>query len=287
MTVASIDRKSTKAEIAASLGVSRSSLYYQPKKPDQDLVTKKQIEAVMAEHTSYGHRRIALELGLNKKKIRRVMKKFNLKPYRRRVKKPVKPGDVNKPIVSYQNLIKRIVAFWLNHIWVADFTYLPWQGKFIYLATVMDLFSREVIGYAVSIKHDHWFCLEALEMALIRTDAQPNYHHSDQGSEYDSVDYLKRLIENKIDISMSQKGSPWENGFQESFYAQFKVDLGRPDQFDTLAELSEAIYLQIYYYNHHRIHTSLKMSPFKFRNQYLKSININQKTNPQQLRQSV
>jgi len=287
MMTGNSNRRSTKIEIATSLGLSRSSLYYQPKKPAQDLATKKLIEMALAKHKSYGHKRIALELGMNKKKVRRVMKKFNLKPYRRRVNQPVKAQDINKPIVSYQNLIKAVVAERPNQIWVADFTYLPWQGRFIYVATVMDLFTREVIGYAVSSKHDRWFCLEALAMAIIRTNSQPEYHHSDQGSEYDSEDYLKRLTENKISISMSQKASPWENGFQESFYAQFKVDLGRPDQFETLGELTEAIYLQIHYYNHQRIHTSLKMSPIKFKNQYLKSNNINRKTNPQQLRQSV
>ena len=287
MTITNPARKSTKIEVATSLGVSRSSLYYQPKKPEQDLATKTLVESVMAKHKSYGHKRIALELKINKKKIRRIMKKFNLKPYRRRVSKPVKPEDINKPAVSYQNLIKDITVDRPNQIWVADFTYLLFKGQWLYLATVMDLFTREIIGYAVSEYHDRFMCLEALEMAFIRTQAVPIYHHCDQGSEYDSADYLQELLNHQILISMSQKGSPWQNGFQESFYSQFKVDLGRTDQFETKAELIEAIYLQIHYYNNQRIHTSLKMSPVKFKNQYLKSIKNKQKTNLQQLRQSV
>ncbi len=279
-----IKKKSTKTEIAKSLGVSRQSLYYKPKKPDRDLKTKNLILKVMARHKSYGHKRIATELQINKKKILRVMKKFNLKPYRRRVKRFVKPDDINKLPTIYENLIKEVIPDKPNLIWVADFTYIPLQGKFIYLATIMDLFTREIVSFAVSKTHDRFMCLDALKMALMRTKAGPKYHHSDQGSEYDSEDYISKLIENQIMISMSNKGAPWENGFQESFYSQFKVDLGRPDQFETLGELIEAIYLQINYYNTSRIHTSLKTNPAKFREQYqLKSL----KTNSQSLRQFV
>ena len=279
-----IQKKSTKTEIAKSLGVSRQSLYYKPKKPDKDLETKKIILKVMAEHKSYGHKRIAMELAMNKKKIRRVMKKFNLKPYRRRTKRFTKPDDVNKLPTIYENLIKEIIPDRPNLIWVADFTYIPFQGKFVYLATIMDLFAREIIGFAVSQTHDRFMCLDALQMAFMRTKSKPKYHHDDQGGEYDSEDYLQKLINNQIMISMSAKGCPWENGFQESFYSGFKLDLGRPDQFETLGELIEAIYLQINYYNTSRIHTSLKTNPVTFREQYqFKSLKINS----QSLRQLV
>jgi transposase InsO family protein len=283
-----ITKKSTKTEIAKSLGISRASLYYKSKKPDKDLKTKKLIEAVMSKHRSYGHKRIALELSMNKKKILRVMKKFNLKPYRRRTKRFIKPEDINKPSVICENLIKDIIPDQPNFIWVADFTYIYWQGRFIYLATIMDLFTREIIGFTISKTHDRFMCLDALHMAFTKTKSKPVYHHSDQGSEYDSQYYIEKLIENQIFISMSKKGSPWENGFQESFYSQFKVDLGRPDQFETLGELIEAIYLQINYYNTSRIHTSLKTNPVKFREQYhLKNLTKEQITNPQLLRQLV
>jgi transposase InsO family protein len=279
-----IKKKSTKTEIAKSLGISRQSLYYKPKKPDCDLETKKLILKVMAKHKSYGHKRIAIELAMNKKKILRVMKKFNLKPYRRRTKRFIKPDDINKPATSYYNLIKYFIVDRPNLVWAADFTYIPFQGKFLYLATIMDLFTREIIGFAVSQTHDRFMCLDALKMAFMKTKSRSIYHHSDQGSEYDSDDYTSELNENKIIISMSAKGHPWENGFQESFYSQFKVDLGQPDQFETLGELIEAIYLQINYYNTSRIHTSLKTNPAKFREQYqLKSLKINS----QSLRQLV
>jgi len=284
MIAKDITKKSTKTEIAKSLGVSRQSLYYKPKKPDRDLETKNLILEVMAKHKSYGHKRIAIELQMNKKKILRIMKKFNLKPYRRRTKRFIKPDDINKLPTAYENLIKYFIVDKPNLVWAADFTYIRFQGSFIYLASIIDLFTREIIGFGVSQTHDRFLCLAALQMAFTRTKTKPTYHHGDQGSEYDSEDYISELNENKIIISMSAKGHPWENGFQESFYSQFKNDLGRPDQFETLGELIEAIYLQINYYNTSRIHTALKTNPVKFRQQYqFKRL----KTNSQSLRQLV
>lgn len=268
-------QKITKTALAVSLGVSRQSLYYKPCRPAKDLLIKNQIKEVLKEHPSYGHKRVALELKINKKKVLRVMKKFNLKPYKRRIKKPNKPDDLGRLPTIYQNEIKNICPIKPNIIWVADFTYIKFQNRFIYLAAIMDLFTREIIGFSVSLKHDRFLVLETLEMALIKTRTNPVYHHSDQGSEYDSDDYTQKLKENGIIISMSKKGHPWENGYQESFYSQFKVDLGRPDQFETLGELIEAIYLKINYYNTRRIHTSLKMSPVKFREQFdLKTLSL-------------
>lgn len=279
------ENKLTKTTLAKQLGVSRQSLYYQPLKPVQDLAVKMEIETVLSNHPAYGHKRVALELGINKKKALRIMKKFGLKPYKRRLKRPRKINDLNKPPTAYQNLIKDVAVTGLNQIWVADFTYIKFQNKFIYLATVMDLFTREILGWNISGSHDRFLVAGALNMALIRTKTAPSYHHSDQGSEYDSYDYVKLLENNKIQVSMSTKGHPWENGFQEAFYSQFKVDLGHPDQYSTWGELIEAIHLQINYYNRERIHTSLKTSPIKFREQYLlKALTI---SSPKRQRQFV
>jgi putative transposase len=270
------EKKLTKAALSRQLGVSRQSLYYQPLKPIQDLVTKMEIESVLAKHPSYGHRRVALELSINKKKALRIMKKFELKPYKRRTKHPRKKDDLGRAPAGYPNLIKGICPTCPGVIWVADFTYIRFQGKFIYLATVMDLFTREVLGWSISGSHDRYLVMAALRMALTKTKTTSIYHHSDQGSEYDSYDYVKMLEGNHIQVSMSAKGHPWENGYQESFYSQFKLDLGRPDQYRTWGELIEAIHLQINYYNHDRIHTSLKTSPVKFREKYLeKTLIIN------------
>jgi len=262
------EKKLTKTNLAKQLGVSRQSLYYQPLKPLQDLAVKMEIETVLSSHPTYGHKRVALELKINKKKALRIMKKFDLKPYKRRVKRPKKSDDINRVPAVYQNIIKDFCPIRPNVVWVADFTYIRFQGKFIYLATVMDLYTREILGWTISGNHDRFLVISALRMALERTNLAPKYHHSDQGSEYDSYDYVKILETNKVEISMSAKGHPWENGFQESFYSQFKLDLGLPDQYSTWGELIEAIHLQVNYYNKQRIHTTLKTSPIKFREQY-------------------
>jgi len=289
MMIADPQNKLTKTELAKSLGISRSSLYYRPQGPVRDLIVKRKILAVLATYPSYGHRRIAIELGFNKKRIRRIMKKFNIKPYRRRPKRPVKKDDLGQPAVIYQNVIKNLVVAKPNLVWASDFTYLSFKREFIYLSTIIDLFTREIVGWNVSQKHDANLVLGALEMALNKTKKAPCYHHSDQGSEYRSIIYINRLKENHTIISMSAKGHPWENGFQESFYSQFKLDLGEPNRFAALGELIEEIYLTMHKYNTKRIHTQLKTSPRTFRNQYLlrETLKSLKNINFQTLRQSV
>lgn len=259
----------TKKELALKLGVSVSSLYYKPKRDMLDLEIKSQIEAVLIPHPTYGHKRIALELKLNKKRILRVMKKFNIKPYRRRSKKLVKKDDLNKPVTHHQNLIENICPIRPGIVWVSDFTYIKFHDKFIYLATIMDLYTREIVGVNISRFHNKELILGALVNA-IQNYSPPQILHSDQGSEYDSNDYDNLCNQLSIQISMSRKSSPWENAFQESFYSHFKVQLADIDRFDTLGELVEELYQSIFYYNNKRIHSALKMSPLQFKELYYK-----------------
>lgn len=233
----------TKTEIAKSLGISRAMLYYQHKRPAMDEEIKRQIESVLADQPSYGHKRLALALKLNKKRIRRVMKKFGIKPYRRRFKKPVKPADINKPSAPFENQIKELKPAKPNEVWAADFTWIRFKEKFIYLSTVMEVFTREIIGWNISRFHNKHLVLGALEEALAKTRASPRYLHSDQGSEYESQEYIAKAQEHGMIVSMSTKGSPWQNGYQESFYSHFKVDLGQTNRFEYLGELIEAIHL--------------------------------------------
>lgn len=260
--------KLTKAEIARKLGCSRGSLYYKKTLPAKDLKLKKKILEVMAEHKAYGHKRIAMELEINKKRILRVMKRFGLKPYRRRPARPNKPEDQNKVPAIYPNLIKYLCPIRPNVIWVADFTYIPFQGTFIFLATIEDRFTRKIIGFSIGSRHTANLVCKALNNAFEHTRETPDIHHCDQGSEYDSTEYINILKRENIQISMSKKASPWENPHKESYFSGFKLDLGHTDQFDSLGELINAIYQTIFYYNNERIHTKLKMSPQKFTEQY-------------------
>jgi putative transposase len=265
--IAKENSKINKTELAKTLGVSRSMIYYQHKKPAIDEEIKKQIEAVLGEHHSYGHKRIALELGLNKKRILRVMKKYKIKPYRGKIKRPRKKDDEGRKQAKFENLLKNrnITPQYPNHIWVGDFTYLKYHEKFIYLATVMDLFTREIVGWYISRYHTKELVCNAFLDATGRANTTPEYFHSDQGSEYDSKEYINLAKLNNVKISMSNKSSPWENGHQESFYGRFKEEFGDFERFETLGELIEAVHQAIHYYNRKRIHTTLKMPPTKYK----------------------
>ncbi|MGH7929394.1 MAG: transposase, partial [Candidatus Binatia bacterium] len=158
--------------------------------PDKDWQLKCRIEAVLEEHKDYGYRRVAGALGLNKKPVQRVMKKFSIKAYRRYGKKWRKKAT--HAITYYPNLLREIVPLYPGHVWVADFTYLPFQGSFVYLATVMDVFTREVVGWALSTRHSLPLVQQALFSALLN-HSRPGIFHSDNGSEYDAKEFVGAL----------------------------------------------------------------------------------------------
>ena len=262
-----MESKGSKRALAKKLGVSRSSLYYQSKLKIRDQCLREEILTALVEHPSYGHKRLAMHLTRNKKCILRVMKKFGIKPYRRRGRRPKKPGDLGKNPLDIVNWAKALCPLRRNILWASDFTYFWFHGRWWYLATVIDVFSREIVGFSFSGRHDSELILGALRDALGKHSA-PTYLHSDQGSEYQSYAYFDLLKLNKIQASFSAKASPWQNGFQESFYSEFKKDLGDTSRFETIAEFMEALYLQIHYYNNRRIHTALKMPPALFKQHF-------------------
>ncbi|PIQ79024.1 hypothetical protein COV81_03485 [Candidatus Peregrinibacteria bacterium CG11_big_fil_rev_8_21_14_0_20_41_10] len=260
--------KANKSALALQLGVSRSSLYYKSKLDLKDQLIREQILAVQDEHPAYGHKRIAIALGYNKKRILRIMKKYHIVCRRSRAKRPVKLADLGNEPRKYLNWAGLVCPLKPGIFWASDFTYLWFEGRFYYLATIIDVVSREILGIAFSPFHNKELVMEALVDALSRNTV-PKYLHSDQGSEYNSEAYIDFAQYKGITISMAPKGSPWWNGYQESFYSQFKLELGTLARFQTLGELVEAIYLQIHYYNHRRIHSALKMPPATYAKQYL------------------
>jgi len=268
MAVSNASPTKSKKQLAKELGVSRQSLYYKPKLPGKDLKLKSEIEKVMTKRKRYGHKRIADELDINKKRILRVMKLFNLKPIRTR-KSPFKPEDQNQAPMTIPNLLKETIIDAPNLAYASDFTYLPYFGKFIYLAAIEDVFTREIIGWEISTRHDTDLVAKAMQNAL-RYHPTPLLAHSDQGSEYRSKIYQALLAYFGIEPSMSQKASPWQNGKQESFYSEFKLELGHPEAYPTLGELIEAIAKQIHYYNRERIHAALRCPPAVFAAKFTK-----------------
>lgn len=247
-------------------GIYRGLKYYKPKKPDKDWKLKCQIEEVLREHPSYGHRRIAIHLKINKKRASRVMNLFGIKAYRRRGLKYKKTKNIK---IIYPNMLITEYPKYPNNIWATDFTHLKYQNKTIYVATVIDLYTRKVIGLSVLTTHAVQLVISAL-MSALSNNRRPDMFHSDNGSEYNSDVFIGALNTLGIQISRSAPGCPWENGYQESFYSQFKIDLGDPNRFKTLGELVYEIYQTIYKYNNTRIHSALKMSPNQFAQKLLK-----------------
>ena len=257
-------KKINKTKLAKNLGIGRSSLYYKPLLPTKDLALKKKIEEVLKTHPAYGHKRIAIHLGINKKRALRVMKLFNLTPIRR-PKAPVKKDDLRQDKDSNnKNLLTDFNLNAPSQIWASDFTYLPYfNSRFIYLATIIDCFTKEIIAWNLSVKHKSDFIIDTLLDGLTKRK-KPKIFHSDQGSEYKCEELSKILKLNKIKQSMANKSSPWQNGMQESFYGKFKLELGHPRCYETLGELIEAVAHQIYYYNNKRVHTTIKCQPYVF-----------------------
>lgn len=215
---------------------------------------------MLERHPSYGYRRIALALNVNKKRAQRVMRRFGVHAYRRRGRKPRRTRVGSK---AFPNLLAATYPLAPNHVWAADFTYIPWRGRFLYLATVVDLFTREIVGWAAMTSHSSTLVLQALFVA-VRHHARPRIFHSDNGREYGSAIFTRALAELGVAISRSARASPWQNGYQESFYSQFKVDLGDPGRFRSLGELVYEVHRLVWDYNHTRIHSALRMAPLLF-----------------------
>lgn len=250
----------SKSELARSLGVSRGSLYYQSRQEAKDWHTKQLIEEVLRDHPAYGHRRIALTLKRNKKHILRVMQKYGIKPHRRVTRKWSKrPKDSVFP-----NLLLTNTPTHPGDIWASDFTHVAKaDGKWVYLATIIDVYSREIVGWSVLTTHNTQLVMNAWLHAL-HDHPPPRIIHSDQGSEYTSDDYTQLVHSVGTQMSMSAPGCPWKNGYQESFYGKLKVEFGDPSRYGSLGELVAALHSAIHYYNTQRIHSALNMPPRVF-----------------------
>jgi putative transposase len=250
----------SKSALAHSLGIARSTLYYVSRLERKDWALKVRMEELLREQPTYGSRSFALAFGLSRQKVQRVMRKFGIKPYRRVGRKWRKKKKIS---VIYPNLLLNIIPRSPHHVWATDFTELKWRGKKVYLATVIDLFTRQIVGAAVSIRKGAPLTLAALWNALLAYP-RPEIFHSDNGREYEAKAFVAVLEDVGSRISRSHPGCPWENGYQETFYGKFKVGLADPNRCESLGELVAEIYRLVWAYNHTRIHTVLKMPPAVF-----------------------
>lgn len=261
----------TKSTLARHIGISRASIYYESKLSIKDNEILPAIRRIMRKNPSYGHRRVAIALEIDKKRVLRIMKKYGLKPMLKRRKSIHYIGKQSKS--KHPNLIKNMCPIAPNVIWSSDFTYINYKGRFIYLCTVIDVFSKVVLGWNISTSHNAELVKKALIKACESARSIPDILHTDQGVEYESHEMTNLVVDLNIQISRSDVASPWQNGCQEALFSNFKLELGNTRRFASIDELYKVINSWVNYYNKERIHLNLKMSPLKFLEKY----NIQQK----------
>lgn len=257
------------------LGVDRTSLYRKPtvrKEKDEQGVTA--LRAAHSMHPLYGTRRLKLHLGWSRNKTRRIRDLANVtieRPRkRRRGHKASRPEIATPP-----NILHRYAQFkdesrpqdgmdysgMVNaEAWAQDFSHIWFDRKWHYLAAVVNLKTREIVGWKLGLTHSSQLTLEALLDALSKHQ-KPALIHSDQGSEYLSYKHRDLCERMEIQLSCSNKSSPWQNGFMERIFCTIKDELPALNTLQDLPQLYEAIALTVHYYNTRRIHTALKTTP--------------------------
>jgi transposase InsO family protein len=259
-----------------ALEVSRSGYYRWRTKPEivssANMDLKNQIQEIALEFTGYGYRRVTAELQnrgfkVNRKRVLRLMRQDNLLCLKKRFKPITTDSSHGLPI--YPNLLKNTKITGLNQAWVSDITYVQLLHEHIYLAVILDLYSRKCIGWELSRNIDHQLAMNALAKALENRwpeATQGLVHHSDQGVQYASKYYVDCLKEHNILVSMSRKGNPYDNAFAESFIKTLKVEEVYLNEYGTFEDAYRNIWRFIEkVYNHKRLHSALDYrSPERF-----------------------
>jgi len=251
-------------------GVSRPSFYRfeeaDSPKVDRDMDLRDAIQRIALKWPSYGRPRITAELKRQGRKVgpnrvRRIMREDNLLCVRKR--KFVVSTDSNHGRKVYPNLKSAKELKGINQLWVADITYIRLEAEFVYLAVVIDAFSRRVIGWALDRTMENDLPIQALRLALEQRQRAPGLvHHSDRGSQYASHDYTDLLKARGCQISMSHKASPWENGGCESWLKTLKYEEVFRQEYRDLAEARSCLERFIEkVYNQQRLHAALGYRP--------------------------
>lgn len=249
------------------MGLARSTYYYRSrqksigaKKEAADL--RDRIEQIVVEFARYGYRRVTHQLKregwkVNHKRVARLMREQSLQCQIKR--RWVKTTDSEHGYRVYPNLLKGLEVRGRNQVWVADITYIRILTGFLYLAVVLDLFSRKVIGWALSEQIDAELTLAGLRMALAERGAVKGcIHHSDRGVQYACHAYVEELEAAGMRISMARKGNPYDNAAAESFMKTLKYEEVYLWDYHSLEDVKHRIpYFLQQVYNHKRLHSAL------------------------------
>ena len=251
------------------MGVSRSWYYKRPsaeEKAHKDVALRDAIERIVLEFPGYGYRRVTAALrregwSVNHKRVLRIMREESLLCQLKR--RFVPTTDSAHSLGRYPNLIKDTRIDGLDEVWISDITYVRLPTTFCYLAAILDAYSRKCVGWHLSRFIDTHLTLSALEMALAARRPQPGLiHHSDQGVQYASSEYVLRLEEADAQISMAAVGNPYENAKAESFFRTLKMEEVYLKDYRTFEEAQENIGEFIEeVYNQKRLHSSLGYLP--------------------------
>jgi putative transposase len=264
------DRGLTVERMVRLAQVSRASYYrFQESAKsgsDSDMELRDAIQRVALEWPNYGRRRLTQELRrrgwtVNPKRVRRLMREDNLLCVRKR--KFVVTTDSNHGKKVYPNLAREMLLTDVDQLWVADITYIRLREEFVFLAVILDAYSRRVMGWALERTIEDDLTLRAIRMALAQRVIEPGLvHHSDRGSQYASAEYTDLLKENGIEISMSRQGNPWDNAACESFMKTLKYEEVHRNEYRDLNEARSTIRIFLEkVYNQRRLHSAIGYLP--------------------------